>query len=104
MYLFGCQRITSMFRKKRALTKTGHKLVIIKKDGILFRDPSYIWRRLFVCHPTDKLEIADGPIIPIVINQYDRGGKTFVKYVSEHADVAVWVPEQYLSSIAPGVA
>lgn len=94
----------AMFRKKRILTKPGYKLVTIKRGGDLLREPSLLWGGIFISHPTDKLEIADGPIIPIIISQYDRGEKTFVDYVSEHADVAVWVPEQHLSFIVPGVA
>ena len=94
----------AMFRKKRMPTKPGYKLVTIKRGGDLLREPSLLWGSIFISHPTDELEIADGPIIPIIISQYDRGEKTFVDYVSEHADVAVWIPEQYLSSLAPGVA
>ena len=104
MWPYGCRRIMSMFRKKRTTTKPGYGLVTIKKDGRLLREPSLLWASIFISHPTDELEIADGPIIPIIISQYDRGEKTFVDYVSEHADVAVWIPEQHLSFIVPGVA
>jgi len=93
-----------MFRKKRMPTKPGYKLVTIKRGGDLLREPSLLWGSIFISHPTDELEIADGPIISINMDGYNVGRNVLLDYVSEHADVAVWVPEQYLSSIAPGVA
>ena len=88
-----------MFRKKRMPTKPGYKLMTIKKNGILFHHPSYVWSRLFDRCPMNELDIVGGPRIPIriamVINEYDRCKKTFVDYVSEHSNVSIWVPEDY---------
>lgn len=36
-----------MFRKKKIPSKPGYKLVVIKKDGIFFRDPYFLWGRVF---------------------------------------------------------
>jgi len=94
----------AMFRKKRMPTKPGYKLVTIKGGGRLLHNPICMWDNIYVITSVYELEILNGPIISINMDGYNVGRNVLLDYVSEHADVAVWVPEQYLSSIAPGVA
>ncbi len=90
-----------MFRKKRMLIKSGYKLVTIKKDEEPLHKAFLIWYRFYAAETIRELEIVGGPTIPIITHQYDAGRAALMKYVSEHADVAIWVPERYLSSIDP---
>lgn len=85
----------AMFRKKKVEFKPGCRIIPIKENGELLYSLLYLWTDILWRANLDTLDIVGGPAILMRMQNYLVPFGMFKRYVLEHPNVSIWVPEDY---------